>query len=401
MRLVRLAKACIIGGSTLLLPVAAFAQHYNQTNLVTDAATTATAAHIDPNLKNPWGMARSNSSPWWISDNNAGLSTLYDGAGNIQSLVVKIPGPNGSPANFVSSPTGTVFNGTTGFDLTPGNTATAAKFMFVTEDGTISAWEGGTAATLEVDNSANPTAADGAVYKGATLADFGGNTYLYVANFRSGHVEIYDTDFKQVKFVPGDDREETFFHQFGERFDDDQIPRGFAPFNIQNIGGSLFVTYAKQDKSKHDNVAGNGLGYVDIYSPGGRLEARLEHGPWLNAPWGAVWTPRDFGFFSNRVLIGNFGSGKIAAFDGFDGRFIGFVDDASGSPITIDGLWGLTFGNSAIGCPVPEPAGSALPKCASAGPYNSLYFTAGPNDEANGLFGTLTAVPAEQDGTHN
>jgi len=401
MRLVRLAKSWMVAGSILLLPVSALAQHYTQTNLVTDAATTATAAHIDANLKNPWGMARSNSSPWWFSDNSSGLSTLYDGAGNIQSLVVKIPGPKGSPANFVSAPTGVVFNGTTGFDLTPGDTATAAKFMFVTEDGTISAWAGGSAATLEVDNSANPTAADGAVYKGATLADFGGNTYLYVTNFRSGHVEIYDASFNRVRFFDRDPAAEIFLNRFGEPFEDDRIPRGFAPFNIQNIGGSLFVTYAKQDKAKHDDVAGDGLGYVDIYSPGGWLEARLEHGPWFNSPWGAVWSPRDFGFFSNRVLIGNFGSGKIAAFDGFDGQFVGFMENANGSPIKIDGLWGLTFGNSAIGCPVPEPAGSTLPKCGSSGPYNWLYFTAGPNGEANGLFGALTAVAAEQDGTHN
>jgi uncharacterized protein (TIGR03118 family) len=402
MRLVRLAQSCIAVGSLSLVPVSVFAQHYTQTNLVTDAATTATAAHIDPNLKNPWGMARTTGSPWWFSDNNSGLSTLYDGAGNIQSLVVKIPGPNGSPANFVSAPTGAVANGTSGFELTPGNAATAAKFIFVTEDGTIAAWAGGGAATLEVDNSANPNAANGAVYKGATLADFEGNTYLYVTNFRSGKVEVYDTNFKEVTFFADDDKDDNFFfHQFGERFDDDQIPRHFAPFNIQNIGGSLFVTYAKQDKAKHDDVAGDGLGYVDIFSPGGRLEARLEHGPWLSSPWGAAWSPRDFGFFSNRVLIGNFGSGKIAVFDGFDGKFIGFMEDTSGNPIKIDGLWGLTFGNSAIGCPVPEPTGSPLPKCSSAGPYNSLYFTAGPNSEANGLFGFLTAVGTEQDGTHN
>ncbi len=316
-------------------------------------------------------------------------------------MVVKIPGPNGSPANFVSAPTGAVANGTAGFDLTPGNTTTAAKFIFVIEDGTISSWAGGNAATLEVDNSANPSAADGAVYKGATLADFNGNTYLYVTNFRAGRVEVYDTDFKQVTFFDtGDNRDKFFPHNFAEPFDDDWIPRGFAPFNIQNIGGSLFVTYAKQDKAKHDNVAGEGLGYVDVYSPGGHLESRLEHGPWLNAPWGAVWAPRDFGFFSNRVLIGNFGSGKIAVFNGFDGKFIGFMEDTSGNPITIGGLWGLTFGNSAVGC-VPAPKGTPPPTCSSAGPYNSLYFTAGPNGEANGLLGTLTAVTTEQDGTHN
>jgi hypothetical protein len=172
------------------------------------------------------------------------------------------------------------------------------------------------------------------------------------------------------------------------------------------------VTYAKQDKSKHDNVAGDGLGFVDIYSPGGRLEARLEHGPWFNAPWGAVWTPRDFGVFSNRVLIGNFGSGKIAVFDGFDGKFIGFMEDNTtpGNVLHIDGLWSLTFGNSATGCPPAPPTAPAsdvisagppqvlLPKCGASGPYNSLFFTAGPNGEANGLFGALTPIAAELGG---
>jgi uncharacterized protein (TIGR03118 family) len=390
----RLAKlAFAVASICLLIPASVFAQHYTQTNLVTDATTTATAAHVDPNLKNPWGMARSTGSPWWFSDNNAGLSTLYDGAGNAQALVVKIPGPNGSAANFVSSPTGTVFNGTTGFG--------GAHFIFVTEDGTISAWTSGAAAALEVDNSANPSASNGAVYKGCTLADFEGNTYLYVTNFRSGHLEVYDTNFKQVTFLGDHDKNDRFDNRFNDPFEDEQIPRGYAPFNVQNIGGSLFVTYAKQDKVKHDDIAGAGNGFVDVYSPGGRLETRLEHGPWMNSPWGAVWTPRDFGFFSNRVLIGNFGSGQIAAFDGFDGRFIGLMEDPTGKTVVIDGLWGLTFGNSAIGCPVPEPTGSTLPKCGSAGPYNSLFFTAGPNGEANGLFGTLTAVAAEQDGTHN
>jgi uncharacterized protein (TIGR03118 family) len=393
----------------LSIPSITFAQHYTQTNLVTDAATTATALTIDPNLKNPWGLTRSNSSPWWVSDNGSGLSTLYNGAGATQALVVKIPGPNGSPANFVSSPTGVVFNGDAGtFELTPGTATTAAKFIFVTEDGTISAWAGGAAATLEVDNSANPSAAEGAVYKGATIAEYKGNIYLYVTNFRSGHVEVYDSTFKRVHFFNDDDDHhrwdgDRIRDRFGDRFDDEDIPRGYAPFNIQNIGGSLFVTYAKQDAAKHDDVAGPGHGFVDIYTPGGRLESHLQPGPWLNSPWGAVWAPRDFGKFSNRVLIGNFGSGKIDVFDGFDGRFIGYMEDANSNPIVIDGLWALVFGNSAIGCPsVPPtappadvPASGPLPKCGSSGPYNSLYFTAGPNGEMNGLFGTLTPVAAE------
>jgi uncharacterized protein (TIGR03118 family) len=390
MKLTRWMQFSLAAGA-VLLPGSLFAQHYVQTNLVADAATTAAAATIDPNLKNPWGMSRSNSSPWWFSDNNTGLSTLYDGAGNIQPLVVKIPGPNGSAADFVSSPTGTVFNGTTGFG--------GAHFLFVTEDGTISAWTSGTAAVLKVDNSAIPSAANGAVYKGCALADFDGATYLYAANFRSGHIEVYDANFNQVN-LSGKDPNDRFDNRFNEPFEDIFIPRGYAPFNVQNIGGSLFVTYAKQDAAKHDDVGGAGNGFVDVYSPGGRLEMRLQHGSWMDSPWGAVWAPRDFGFFSNRILIGNFRSGQIAAFDGFDGRFIGFVEDSNSNTIVIRGLWALTFGNSAIGCPVPEPTGSTLPKCGSAGPFNSLFFTAGPGG-VHGLYGALTAVAAEQDGTHD
>ncbi|HKV47453.1 MAG TPA: TIGR03118 family protein [Candidatus Acidoferrales bacterium] len=380
----------------MAIPTVAHAQHYNQTNLVADAPTTATAAHYDANLKNAWGLARNPSSPWWVSDNGAGVSTLYSGDGTASALVVKIPGPMGSTPDFTATPTGIVFNGTSSFG--------GSHFIFVTEDGTISAWTGGTAAVLKVDNSKIPNPASGAVYKGATIAEHNGNLYLYVTNFRSGRVEIYDSNFQPVKFTHKDnDFGESAFAGFldnylAQPFEDFRIPRGFAPFNIQNIGGSLFVTYARQDSAKHDDVAGDGSGYVDVFSPGGRLEMRLEHGPWLNSPWGAVWAPRDFGTFSNRVLIGNFGSGKIAVFDGFDGHFVGFMQDANSNPIVIDGLWALMFGNSAVGCPSTPPAGSGLPKCGSAGPYNALFFSAGPNEEADGLFGTLTPATAELSG---
>ena len=402
--IIRFARSCtMLGLALLIFPALTFAQHYIQTNLITDAATTApNALFVDPHLKNPWGLARSNGSPWWVNDNATGVATVYTGtpASGTPALTVTIPGPMGSPADFVSSPTGMVNNGTSDFG--------GAHFIFVTEDGTISAWSSGPAAILKADNSANPTSADGAVYKGATIGEFQGKLYLYVANFRSGHIEVYDTNFNPVT-LPGDDNDE-FSHfgdwllgnLFGRPFEDVQIPRGFAPFNVQNIGGSLFVTYAKQDQSKHDNLAGAGLGFVDIYTPGGRLEARLQNGPWLNAPWGAVWAPRDFGAFSNRVLIGNFGSGQIAVFDGFDGKFIGFMEDPNSNVIKIDGLWALMFGNSAIGCPstapTAPPADVGLPKCGASGPYNSLFFTAGPNGEANGLFGTLTPIQAELTG---
>lgn len=403
----KLLKSCVVLLSALAtLPVLTFAQgnketnHYVQTNLVTDPNSGFSATFTDPQLKNPWGLARSTTSPWWVSDNNAGVSTLYTGAGVKRGLVVTIPGPNGTvpctgtnlPANcFVAAPTGVVFNGSSDFDLSPGDPTTAAAFIFVTEDGTISAWDGvGTAATLLVDNSANPTAAEGAVYKGATIGEFQGKRYLYVTNFRAGKIEVYDTNFHQVTLSEGDSDDRGEHEQV---FNDERIPKGFAPFNVQNIGGSLFVAYAKQNAAKHDDVAGAGLGFVDLYSPGGKLLTRFQHGPWLNSPWGVVWTPRDFGELSNKILVGNFGSGWIAAYNGFTGEFVDFMRDHNGNILGIDGLWALAFGNSAAGCPSTPPTPD-LPKCGAAGPYNSLFFTAGPNGEMDGLFGTLTPDPA-------
>ena len=364
----------------LSFPSLTFAQHYTQTNLVTDMGGSAPVT--DSNLKNAWGLSRSTGSPWWVSDNGTGVSTLYNIAGTtstlaatVNPLVVVIPPPNGSTST--STPTGQVFNGSADFTLAPG---IPALFIFVTEDGTISGWNPGfdpahpKNAVLKVDNSPN------AVYKGVTTGDVDGVRYLYVANFRSGHIEIYNTNFKAV--LSSNDHGGEHHGIFSEEsFDDGEIPEGYAPFNIQNIGGSLFVAYAKQNAARHDDVAGEGFGFVDIFSTTGKLEGRLEHGPWLNSPWGVVWAPRDFGEFSNRVLVGNFGSGQIAAFNGFTGKFIGLLQNPDGTNLKIDGLWGLAFGNSA-----------------NAGPYNALFFTAGPNGEANGLFGALTAVGSEQDG---
>ena len=381
-----------------LLPVVTKAQHYVQKNLVSDISQPNNAdgskVLVDPNLKNPWGLTRSSGSPWWVGNNNSGTSTLYDGSGNPINI---FPDPAGSvfdnfvfvpPPGFApgtqSTPTGVVFNGSkTDFLLNKGTPpGLPAAFIFATEDGTISGWNPGANvasgakppsinAVLEVDHS-DKGSADGAVYKGATSAEINGQRFLYVTNFRSGKVEVYDTNFKPVHL--GDRRDD-------DAFDDDSIPRGFAPFNIQNIGGSLFVTYAKQNGARHDDVPGEGLGFVDIYSPTGKLEGRLEHGPWMNAPWGVVWTPRDFGEFSNVILVGNFGSGWIAAFNGFTHKFIGFMKNPDDSLVTIDGLWSLTFGNGS-----------------GAGPSTTLYFSAGINGEQDGLFGMLTPIAADQDG---
>ncbi len=381
----------------LCVPSLTFAQHYTQTNLVSDQPGVAPVT--DPNLVNPWGLARSAMSPWWVSDNGTGLSTLYDGSGTKQSLTVTVPAPPPPMTPPVpSAPTGVVYNGSsTDFLLSPG---LSAHFIFATEDGTVSGWNSGSAAVIKVPS------VDGAVYKGITTGDVDGVRYLYVTNFHSGQVEVYDTNFERVTFSHDHDHHGRFDDDKDDHaiftddsFDDDQIPYGFAPFNIQNIGGSLFVTYAKQDRARHDDVAGDGNGYVDIYTTTGRLEARLEHGPWLNSPWGVVWAPRDFGEFSNRVLVGNFGSGQIAAYDGFSGKFVGLMKTYTDpvhltgeQVLTIDGLWSLTFGNSAAG--VVQVKGVT----GNAGPYNSLFFTAGPDGESHGLLGTLTPISTEQDG---
>jgi len=362
--------------SLFLLPAVTQAQHYKQTNLVSDLASVSTPNPPDPNLKNPWGMTRSPSgSPWWVANNNSGTSTLYTGAGVAIPIngtgTVTVPPPGFAPGTQ-SAPTGVVFNGSaTDFLVAPGK---SAHFIFSTEDGTISGWNGGQNAVLVVDNSENG-GPNGAVYKGATSGEINGNKFLYVTNFRSAKVEVYDTNFKRVHlgdhaFDPNGDGDHD-----GDDRGAEHVPAGFAPFNIQNVGGTLFVTYAKQDAPRHDPVGGTGFGYVVLFTPEGKHIGHLEHGDWFNAPWGVVWTTRDFGEFSNAILVGNFRSGWIAVFNGFTHKFIGFVRNPDDSLMFIDGLWSLTFGNDG-----------------TAGLANTLYFTAGPNGETDGLFGTITPV---------
>jgi uncharacterized protein (TIGR03118 family) len=259
-----------------------------------------------------------------------------------------------------------MFNGsTTDFLLAPGK---PAVFLFATEDGTIQGWSpmvNATTAVIEVDNSQVPNKNYGAVYKGATIAEIGGNEYILAANFRSGRIDVFDSNFKPVS-VPE------------ESFRDDGIPPGFAPFNVQGIGPNIYVTFAQQDSAKHDPVGGAGLGFVVVFDGHGKNIAHLEHGDWFNAPWGVVLTPADFGDFSHALLVGNFRGGTVAAFNPRTGRFIGNVLNADGSTVNIDGLWALAFGNGG-----------------ASGPGSTLFFTAGPDNETNGLFGTLTPVTSE------
>jgi len=405
----RFSCVLVLGTALGLFPTPGAAQKYVQKNLVSDLAlpNNADGSKVlqDPAFLNPWGITRSANSPWWINLNNFGWSSIYTGAGEPASFINEADGTVGNfvvvptspsfPAGTISNPTGIVFNGSgTDFLMPKGTPANQqAIFIFVGEDGTISGWNPfvnvpagknppSPNPALQVDNSQGG-AITGAVYKGATSALLNGKHYLYVTNFRSGHVEVYDTNFNRVRlsedaFNPNGGGEGEDFNHGGEH-----VPQGFAPFNIQNIGGNLFVTYAKQNAQKHDDVAGDGNGYVVIYTPAGKRVAHLEHGPWMNSPWGVVWTPRDFGRFSNSLLVGNFGSGWIAAFNGFTYKFEGFLRSSTdNSLLFIDGLWSLTFGNDG-----------------AAGPATTLFFTAGLNGEADGLFGTLVPAPGESDGS--
>jgi uncharacterized protein (TIGR03118 family) len=340
-----------------------------QTNLISD--TPGLASVMDPNLVNPWGIAFAPTGPFWINDNGTGLSTVYNGAGTPtpagKPLIVTIPLPPGNTGT-AAAPTGIVFNSTTDFVVTANGKSGAAIFLFATEDGTISAWSptvNPTSAVLEVDNSTNPTADSGAVYKGLTLGSNSNGNFLFATNFRAGTVDVFDKNFARVTLQGG--------------FTDPNIPAGFAPFGIQNIGGSLYVTYAKQNAAKHDDVAGPGNGYVDVFDTSGKLLRRFATQGTLNSPWGLALAPAQFGSFSNDLLIGDFGDGRVNAFDPASGAFLGQLSDVGNTPLTIDGLWGLAFGNGTNGT---DP--------------NSLYFTAGINGEQDGLFGSLRAETANE-----
>jgi uncharacterized protein (TIGR03118 family) len=346
----------------LVFTTSAFAQHFTRTDLTTNQASVSmTAANIDANLVNAWGLARGSATPWWVSDNGAGLATLYSGAGAPVALVVKIPLPAKSTATM-STPTGALFNYTSGFKV--GGAATL--FLFVTEDGTIVGWgptfADKTTAMIALDRSKK------AVYRGVALATTEAGSFLYAANFKSGEVEVYDANWAPVRT---------------ERwaFRDPRVPGNYAPFNIQNVGGNLVVTYAKQERGSTDFAVGTGLGFVSIFDPHGRLVQRLEHGWFFNAPWGVTLAPADFGVFSHRLLVGNLGDGNIHAFDLLTGRFEGTLEGANSQPLAIDGLWALSFGNDG-----------------AAGLANTMYFTAGPNRGADGLLGTVVPVAGEQRG---
>jgi uncharacterized protein (TIGR03118 family) len=335
---------------------------YVQHNLVSNG--TVPADHVDSTLLNPWGVAFFPGTPFWINDNNFGISALYNGDGSgfggadpAPAVTIPVP-PSVTPP---SAPTGIVANTSTGFILKNGS---ASSFIFDSEDGTLSAWNEplgipGTA-ELEVDNSTEScqNGATGAVYKGLALGENQSGVFLYATNFRCATVDVFDSSFSPSTL--------------SGQFQDPGIPSGFAPFGIANVLGNLVVTYAKQDAAKHDDVAGAGNGFVDVYDTNGNLIRRLVTRGNLNSPWGIALTPFSFGQLRNTLLIGNFGDGKINAYNPLTGFFVDRLEDQSGQPISIDGLWSLVFG----GARLSDPA--------------TLYFTSGPNNEQDGLVGEIT-----------
>jgi uncharacterized protein (TIGR03118 family) len=369
-----------IGCALSIAPLLASAQNYTQTNLVSDIS--GLAINTDANLKNPWGLARGAASPWWPANEGTGTAVLFTGSGGIIPLVVTIPNAKG--LSGPSEPTGIIFNGTADFVVPTDNTS--ALFMFATKQGTIAAWNQGlsplTQAVTVVDESKQ-----GAVFLGLTWVELEGKHFLLAANFAGQRVEAFDTNFQRAPLGAFE-----FFDPF--------MPHDFAPYNVQAVGNNVVVTYARQNATKtaaDDSNCSDGCGFVDVFTKRGIFLERLESGKWLQSPWGVALAPQDFGFFSHDLLIGNRASGTIAAFNAVDGRFLGNLEDSNNDDIVISGLWAIEFDNRA-----PNELGTtttALPvvggstTLTSTGP--ALFFSAGINNYADGLFGTLTPSAAE------
>jgi len=334
---------------------AAGANVYLQQNLVSNVA--GQAAFTDPNLLDPWGISLSTSSPFWVSNHLGGTSTLYSGNGAITAVVVTIQ-PGKASTTGLGRPTGQVQNASTGFILQNG---TKASFIFATEDGTIQAWNTGTVAQVMVDNSVA-----GAVYKGLAINPSATAPLIYAANFNSGKIDVFSSTFSPTAAAGG--------------FTDPNLPAGFAPFNIWNLNGQLYVTYAKQDANKFLDVAGAANGFVDVFDFNGNLLNRLVSNGVLDSPWGVAIAPAGWGAFGGALLVGNFGNGQINAFNLTTGSLLGTLQNAAGAPISIPGLWAIVFGGNG-----------------SRSDANTLYFAAGvPNGTTTktGLLGSLAPPSA-------
>jgi uncharacterized protein (TIGR03118 family) len=327
---------------------------YRQTNLVSDLPGLAQLT--DPDLVNPWGLAAGPTTPAWVADNGTDKATIYPGFVNGSpitkaSLVVSIPG---------GAPTGQVFNPTSGFVVRSGDASGPARFLFDSEAGLVTGWNPGVPPPPPSTQAQVGASVPDAIYKGLAIATTAAGTFLYAADFHHARIDVFDSNFNLVHLSGG--------------FADPAIPRGFAPFNVQELDGRLYVAYAKQDAAAEDEIAGPALGFVDVYSTSGQLLRHLIQRGQLNAPWGLVLAPAGFGRFSGALLVGNFGDGRINAYDPDTGEFLGRLRHEDGSPIEIEGLWALRFGNGVTGTPT------------------TLLFTAGIDDEAHGLFGAIEAA---------
>jgi uncharacterized protein (TIGR03118 family) len=327
---------------------------FTATNVVADSGTGA--AHVDPKLINAWGLAFNPTGFVWVANQGSSTSTLYDGKGVPQSLVVAIPPGAGGNAGS----TGIVYNGTQDFKVSKNGVSGVAAFIFVGTGGTVSGWSPAvdrTNAVTMVDTAAN--GAGPAAYTGLTLSNYAGVNYLYAADFRNGRVDVYDPSWQKVTLPGGS-------------FNDPNLPSGYAPFGIQAIGDRVYVTYAQHAPSGPRENLGPGLGLVDVFSANGALVRRFASNGALNAPWGVALAPAGFTGFANMLLIGNFGDGKINAFDPASGAMVGTLGKADKTPIVIDGLWGIGFGNGL-----------------NDQPANTLFYAAGPGDGAHGLYGRI------------
>ena len=323
--------------------LAAASNSYTAQTLVTNST--------DATLVNGWGLSAGPTTPWWVSDNGTSKSTLYQGTGTKAALTVDVPG----------GPTGTVFNAdATAFVVSQSGKSGAARFLFATEKGQILGWSPTANGAVAIPGA--DLSAQGAIFKGLTTL----NGKLYATDFHNGKVDVFDSAYAPVTTTGG--------------FADKTIPKGYAPFGIQALGGNIFVTYALQDKKREDEQDKPGKGYVDEFTPDGALVAHIakqggKKAP-LNAPWGLAVAPAGFGAFAGDILVGNFGDGRISAYEQRGSKWVyrGQLRKGDGSIIAVDGLWAIAFGN-----------GSA------AGPTTSLYWAAGPNDEKGGAFGVITA----------
>ncbi|HSV12716.1 MAG TPA: TIGR03118 family protein [Tepidisphaeraceae bacterium] len=335
------AAAAVVGlaGSAAL----AGTDFYKQVNLVSDGSIAGTTG--DPDLVNPWGVAFAPGGEFWISDNVSNNISLYDGAGNKFAPSIPVSGN----AMGGAAPTGQVYNGTGEFG--------GSLFILSGEGGAINGWNGSGNATTLIDNSTS-----GTVYKGLAIGNSGGKNLIYASDFNHGVVSVYGGDLKAATLAAG-------------AFTDANLPAGYAPFNVQNINGNIYVTYALQDAAKHDDIAGAGHGFVDVFGADGTFMQRLISGGALDSPWGIAMAPANFGKFSNDLLVGNFGDGKINAFNPTSGALLGTLSDNNGKPIVLGDLWAITFGGGGLD-----------------GATNQLFFTAGVSEESHGLFGHLDAA---------